>query len=93
MIPEEINRIIAEKVMGWTGPISLGDELRLYFDPYHRIEHAHMAVEKFKTWEFGKNEDPKPYYCVIDFDKAIGCASTPSEAISLAIVEAIGGKE
>ena len=62
MTPEEINRAIAEKVMGWTGPhgqlrywkekgeLTLHSDFKArpqqYWDPYHRWDHAGMVVEK-----------------------------------------------
>lgn len=57
MTPEEINRKVAEKVMGWSlqpdtywwtsGLPSNGWNA---WDPYHRIYHAWMILEKFPDW-------------------------------------------
>jgi hypothetical protein len=52
MTPEQINREIAEKVMGWSGPISLGDDPRLFFDPANCIDHAWMVVEKLRQSQY-----------------------------------------
>ena len=56
--PEQCNRLIAEKVMGWvwiellggwdTGSHILADMVfKRDWDPYHNPTHAHMALEKF----------------------------------------------
>jgi len=54
MAPEEINKAVAERVMGWT----IQDSRQLYyyepamlitdFNPAERIDHAWMVVEKMK---------------------------------------------
>ena len=92
MTPEEINRIIAEKVMGW--PNQHHTTLAVAnFDPYHRIEHAIMALEKFLSWEvrrYSRND----YRCRINDDELIegDMADTPQAAICLALVEAVKGQ-
>jgi len=115
MTPEEINRLIAEKVMGWVeatptdprrlywkgsqGPLETCPSAALigtYFDPYHRIDHAMMALEKFSAWELHRST--KYFFCNIyvnvnEYDEPLGGyieghADTAPAAISLALVEA-----
>ena len=92
MTPEGINRIIAEKVMGW--PNQHHTTLAVAnFDPYHRIEQAMMALEKFPEWHIFKDINGD-FNCFIYNDKkAIGSAwaDTPEAAITLALVEAAKG--
>ena len=66
MTPEEINVVIAEKVMGyrqiqgfgrWWFPskesVTLEDAVT-DFAPFHNISHAMMALEKFGEWSVRK---------------------------------------
>ena len=122
MTPDEINRLIAEKVMGWVeatptdprrlywkgsqGPLETSPSAALigtYFDPYHRIDHAMMALEKYRKdhakqvirVEFWHDEivctifaDTKCLHYLMQAE-----ADTPSAAISLALVEACKEKK
>jgi hypothetical protein len=107
MTPSEINRAMAEKVMGAPNPFSTwvlkGDdwyilpagvpaywELYVYFDPYHRWDHAAMGLEKFTHWKldrFGQTYSCKilinPYW-TDDIE-----ADTAHAAICLACLEAV----
>lgn len=56
MTPEQINREITEKVMGYIFN-------RVNWDPYHRIDHAMMALEKFELWTLRK--DHGLYQCMV----------------------------
>jgi len=117
MEPSEINRLIAEKVMGWTitdffqghkwetkeewwcgkdyrKMVSVKD-----FDPYHRIEHAMMALEKFKFWSIYKSPDICTAYLDCsdhNRDESAKPRSASSHelcaAICLAIVETVNGE-
>jgi hypothetical protein len=110
----EINRIIATKVMGWTlEPPNMDSHLGWWkgspeefdledFDPLHRIEHAIMALEKYRKdnpkhliklafWPDGSTTCTiYPTTISIGYiaDKE---AATPSAAICEAIVEAVKG--
>jgi len=69
MKPEEVNKALAEKCMGWTwiDRLHCKDQQGHYvidgieWDPWHRIDHAMMCLEKFsdygvekRTWDDGK---------------------------------------
>lgn len=115
MTPEEINRVIAEKVMDAPNPfpnwmrdadgsyLRLRDGFQAYyefydvFDPYHRIDHAIMALEKLRLqgyWchLFGR---PKTWSAALAAlndptkDDVLQYADTPQAAICLALVEAV----
>lgn len=107
--PEQINRLIAEKCMGWhrEGPwwkeeVPHGTVPRYaidFFHPYHRIEHAHMALEKFEVWLLEKLDGKVVCRIIYRYTKdgigywSRGTAATPSAAISEAIVAAVEGKQ
>ena len=118
MTPEQINRLIAEKVMGWVettptdprrlywkgsqGPLETHPAAALigrYFDPYHRIDHAMMALEKFVVWIVEKFASDNEYICKVWKNARLyhrpfeGLGDTPSAAICEAIVSAMEGKE
>ena len=100
MTPEEINKAIAERVMGWSGPISLGDDTRLFFNPAERIDHAWMVVEKFNDFDIARFPSDNKYICNITVQREHGilhdyqsekCDTAPM-AICLAALEAVGGE-
>jgi len=119
----EINRLIAEKCMGWhiveggwgddfPGPSYYVEDTWIMkvasFDPYHRIEHAHMVLKKFgKDYILTKFEgkfallfvirqilpiDDQPELCATYFRDTHWC-TTPQAAICEAIKGALEGKE
>lgn len=100
MTPEEINRIIAEKCMGWEKaldsywwvPSAIPTNGPDSFDPYHRIDHAMMVAQKVNLFRRGYlHQLVTNEWCVASKEtlgKYLGKAATPSAAISLAIVEA-----
>ena len=69
------------------------------FDPMHRIDHAMMALEKFPQWELRKDtwgDNRVTYSCDIvnpDFEHFTKSMATAQEAICLAVLEAVKGKE
>jgi hypothetical protein len=116
--PDEINRLIAEKVMEWDyDPLGgIGDDnkhpawiaqdnswIRVEdFDPYHRIEHAMMALEPMSKRGFylvlSQNAFSKEWFAKFvnpdNPEKDVKMyAATPSEAICEAIRAALEEKE
>ncbi len=71
MTPQEINKALAGKVMGWRFVKSqLGNFYRMskinapnkwadQWDPYYCIDDAMMCLEKFDSWEMYKHDDGK----------------------------------
>jgi len=67
------------------------------FDPYHRIEQAMMALEKFENYNLHKrtwHDGTLGYRCSIE--NPVYCSSpwadTPSAAICSALLEAVKGE-
>ena len=102
MTKDEINKAVAEKVMGWT----IRDTKRLYYyepgilisewNPAERIDHAWMVLEKFQYWTMNKLGDKVFFRIVFDYDEEKGIgkwtkaeADTAPMAICLAALEAV----
>lgn len=108
MTPEQINRLMAESGMfKYPDIVPVRGKWRIHrtdtpyyeacydnFDPYHRIEHAMMALEKFPEYEVGKTATAR--YCKVwynsvehpKFKTAEAFADTAPAAICLACIEA-----
>ena len=105
MTPEEINREIAEKVMGWHSfafhwckPAKDADGEFVMpiddWDPYHRIDHAWMVVEKITSIPTTLEESERAWNTrfMLLFERASLWACNAKEAakrISLAALEAV----
>jgi hypothetical protein len=99
MTPEQINREIAEKVMGWiqngTAAYSDPNNGEVWFwdewNPAERIDHAWMVVEKLgATIQVGPNHDKS--VCYFWLGNGVGAheeADTAPMAICLAALEAV----
>jgi hypothetical protein len=97
---KKINREFAEKVMGWIpnedGDWDLpdGEWCGFYedeWDPYHRIDHAWMGLEKFEYWKLERVDNE--YECRIIIVgrvyKNTYWQDTAPAAICLACLEAV----
>ena len=88
MTDQEINRILAEKVMGWTG-YSVKD-----FDPLNNISQAMECLNKKDWYVELTRSNTGAWTCSIftngnNFLIGSGCADTPERAICLAIMKAL----
>ena len=93
MTPEEINKAIAERVMAIPSIVAYIDGYMDNFDPYHRIDHAMMALEKYGDWMIEKTNNGQ-YYCRIGWGFTEGAwATTKEEAVCLAVLEAVKGEK
>jgi hypothetical protein len=96
--PEEINRLIAEKIMGWKYDYSeLGKGATIKFNPYENIADAWLVVEKMaeKLIDFNIYIDAisKLYICDFLTEKVYRVEdSSAPKAICLAALKTLEGK-
>ena len=92
MTKEEINKAIAERVMGWhEHPYENDKPMQNInaFNPAERIDHAMMVLDKFGDWMLEKTTNGQ-YYCRIGWGFSEGAwATTKEEAVCLAALEAV----
>jgi len=103
MTPEQINRMLAEQIMGFKRPNTIINLKGKYWhkpddwiiaeyewNPYTDIRQAFDVVEMFVEWDLHRERDTGIYICeVVKCGAHTGYGDTPSAAICEAAVEAI----
>jgi Phage ABA sandwich domain len=99
----EIDRLVAEKVMGWIPQAEIGEKIlyvlqdgthiALDWKPSSKIAHAWDILDQFRDYEFGGTPSKNKYYCNFKKDgNWFSAESSVSQehAICLAALKAVG---